>query len=699
MNKQQKFSLATNYQKRQLTVRGALRDALLAALGLPGPDVFDYPGPQPGPPEKEPAPWGHDTTATHPFKKTFAERKLAYLKFAASGDGNLMSAMCRLVLGQKPALDGADLQRRVDFVNSREDCADFELTRLMRALYLNRLHKGALFSPGQLAQVEKAVLDFKYWVDEPGHNKMISWTENHMLLFHSLEYLAGQYFPTATFTNNHQTGRWRMAHARPLILDWINKRARFGFSEWDSNVYFEEDLTPLLNLADFAEDKALHTQAAMAVDLMTMDMAFDHFYGMFPASKGRTYVEWNKWAWRHPLANVFKVLWGYGRFTDPTSFAAVLLVTGDHAPPPAIEALGMDMSLTYEHREQTGITLDFAMNTLGWNPADTDDLMRLMAIGAYGEPEVIDHVLAAIERHGLWEIDFVVEAKPLRPVAKFLPLAEISRRVPLELHRTYMGVANKLSYKTPDYMLCSAQDYHKGQAANQQMIWMASLAPDAIVHVNNPGALSDDERCPAYFGNDNRLPRVAQWRNVLASVYRINPVKMAGERAVFRFTHAYFPKAAFDEVFTEGNWTFARKGKGYLALYASRPTTWTTTGRDQDRELVAQGDRVVWLCHLGRQAEDGAFENFCQRIAHTPVRIEKDHNRVVYDAPGVGEIAFGWDDPFCVNGQSIPLEGYPHFENPFITAPRDTLVFKLKKDQHHLTLDFEKGQRRSNTKR
>ena len=107
----------------------------------------------------------------------------------------------------------------------------------------------------------------------------------------------------------------------------------------------------------------------------------------------------------------------------------------------------------------------------------------------------------------------------------------------------------------------------------------------------------------------------------------------------------------------------------------------------------------MWLCHLGRQAEDGAFENFCQRIAHTPVRIEKDHNRVVYDAPGVGEIAFGWDDPFCVNGQSIPLEGYPHFENPFITAPRDTLVFKLKKDQHHLTLDFEKGQRRSNTKR
>ena len=38
-----------------------------------------------------------------------------------------------------------------------------------------------------------------------------------------------------------------------------------------------------------------------------------------------------------------------------------------------------------------------------------------------------------------------------------------------------------MTYKTPDYMLCSAQDWLPGELGYQQHIWQATLGPDAVV--------------------------------------------------------------------------------------------------------------------------------------------------------------------------------------------------------------------------
>ena len=39
--------------------------------------------------------------------------------------------------------------------------------------------------------------------------------------------------------------------ANRLIRRWIGFRGMFGFSEWHSNTYFNEDIPPLVNLVDF----------------------------------------------------------------------------------------------------------------------------------------------------------------------------------------------------------------------------------------------------------------------------------------------------------------------------------------------------------------------------------------------------------------------------------------------------------------
>jgi hypothetical protein len=117
---------------------------------------------------------------------------------------------------------------------------------LLRILY--RFGDSPLLTPAMRAQIEDALLGFCYWYDQPGVRGMCFHTENHQILFHACEVLAGQLFPGRIFRNAGQSGDWHRAHGEALARQWLDHRARFGYAEWLSNCYFEEDLLALLNL-------------------------------------------------------------------------------------------------------------------------------------------------------------------------------------------------------------------------------------------------------------------------------------------------------------------------------------------------------------------------------------------------------------------------------------------------------------------
>ena len=82
---------------------------------------------------------------------------------------------------------------------------------------------------------------------------------------------------------------------------------------------------------------------------------------------------------------------------------------------------------------------------------------------------------------------------------------------------------NKLTYRTPDYMLANAQDYRPGEKGYQQHIWQATLAPYAVVFATNPDAMEEtDNRRPSYWASHGRLPRTAQHQNVLIALHDID---------------------------------------------------------------------------------------------------------------------------------------------------------------------------------
>ena len=98
-------------------------------------------------------------------------------------------------------------------------------------------------------------------------------------------------------------------------------------------------------------------------------------------------------------------------------------------------------------------------------------------------------------------------------------------------------------------MLSTAQDYRPGEEGAQQHIWQATLGPYAVVFVTNPGPHGRSQG-PGYWSSNGRMPRNAQYRNVLISIYNIERHVVPGrlESRPYGYTHAYFPKWAFDEV-------------------------------------------------------------------------------------------------------------------------------------------------------
>jgi len=244
---------------------------------------------------------------------------------------------------------------------------------------------------------------------------------------------------------------------------------------------------------------------------------------------------------------------------------------------------------------------------------------------------------------------------------------------------------NKVTYKTPDYMLCSAQDWHPGEKGYQQHIWQATFGPDALVFVTHPTCASEDgSHRPNFWHGNDTLPRVVQWKDVLIAIHNLPEDDWMG------FTHAFFPAFAFDETDLVDGWAFARKGDGYIALTASRGLTWMTSGENAYRELRSTGQHNVWLCQMGRQATDGSYEEFKRKVR--TAQIEFDDLAVRYCSLRGDEIAFGWQGPLLLNGNEQPIIGFKHYDNPYCVADLPASEMEIRFQDTAMRLKFGEGE-------
>jgi len=640
----------------------------------------------------------------------YDSRRKAFVEFSSAapgrgGRGGLFAQISRLESGSGP-IDEGSIRDALSHVDARNDCADFTVCGLLRILL--QYADSPLLSPDLSEAISRTLIGFKYWIDEPGEDDMMCfWSENHQIMFHSDEYLAGQLFSDHTFPNVGETGVWHQARARDRILRWIDLKSRVGFSEWDSNCYYDEDMAPLLNLADFAEDEEVARRATMILDVMFFDMAVDSFRGTYGTSHGRTYPGHVLSGRREATSGVQKIAWGLGCFNSPSNMTAVSLATSRrYRVPRAIELLAQDMPDELTNRERQSLRIEDAAE-LGIRFDDPDTAVLVWGAGKFANQRNVEATLGLADRFRSHRFGIVIRPYAEAVLGTYKELEAQGIPHDGDLDRTTLSQVNKVAYRTPDYQLSTAQDYRKGKPGFQQHIWQATLSPDAIVFTLHRGN-ADEERYKYWVG---RFPRAVQHKNLLFALYDVPESPLPGPKTVFPpgaggnavpspgpseeellpHTVAAFPRSAFDEVCEASGWVMARKGAGYLALRSQQPAEWTPDGVLRGEGLVAQGRRNIWVCQLGREAVDGAFADWCQRIEEAD--LEFGELSVRYGAPGIGEARCEWDGAFTVGGEEIQLHGYPRFDNPYGASAYGSGEYAVAFGDHRLKLDFQAGTR------
>lgn len=655
---------------------------------------FKLSGPGSPPPGYPGAP-DPDTYSRLPFASTYPERKQAFVDFVLRNPGadtikGFFYELIRINENSGPVYEGA-INAAMEYIDSRKDCADFVLTGILR-MYIQLAGRN-LMTPGLLEKARETILNFKYWPDEPGDDSMCTWTENHQIIFSVNEYLAGQIFPGETFRNSGHSGLEKMERARPRILKWLEMRYFTGFSEWLSNVYYDEDLPPLLNLIDFCEDEFLSVRAAMVTDLLLFDIASNHFHGQFVSTHGRTYTREKKSALVESTTDTVKLLFGMGVFSNVDNMSAAVLALSEkyRLPEAIVKAASERYPGGFVNRQRVSIRFAEA-SKWGFGGLSAWSGMGLLLFGGYTHPRSINKFVHLLDSFGWWHNAFFNEVLPFRPLISIGKYTGLTNLIALlfrkDLSRNTLDEANLYTWKTPEAMLSTAQDYHKARGGDQHHIWQASLGPEAVCFTTHPGGYGDTAP-NAYWHGSGFLPRAAQIENVSIIVYRTPGAPTILLSQTLKFTHAWLPGDKFDQVVESGAWVMARKDKGYLALYSRNPRRWQKEGDNAHKEIIAHGRRNIWICEMGRETEYGSFDAFVEKISRS--RLKFRGLNVVYDSPSQGRLRFGWRGRLTRNGEKQPLKDYPRYDNPACRAGFGDSEISIRKSGHSLILDFEKG--------
>jgi hypothetical protein len=269
--------------------------------------------------------------------------------------GHIWREVARYALGRYDEVDSHVIRDTCEFIKSPTTGSDFEIQGVLRLMVWE--HREQRLSAEINVMMKDAILSYKYWADEPGPTKFFG-SENHRLMYHVAEWMAGQLFPLQEFTNSRQRGLYHATKGRMFITEWLRQRGRFGFDEWHSNVYFGADIPPLLNIYDFAlrDDYKLKQMAGAVLDYLFFILAADTFHGVFGTAHGRSYGARIKYPDCESTAPICWLLYGTGSLTYLTGAnAAVSLATSSYEAPRFFTDIANDRETVVESKQRQGL--------------------------------------------------------------------------------------------------------------------------------------------------------------------------------------------------------------------------------------------------------------------------------------------------------------------------------------------------------
>lgn len=247
------------------------------------------------------------------------------------------AARALLHLAHGVALDQAQalMEAEIAAAARRDDCSDFDIVALLWAWHD---FAGQHLEAGFWDRLRSTILGYRFWLDEPGNDVMWFWSENHVLCFHTSQYLAGQLFPDAVFEASGRTGREQQELARQRLLKWFTAVEAHGFAEWNSAAYYPIDFIGLLALYQLAEDDEIRDRARVQLDRLFVMIALHSQTGVPAGSMGRAYEKELFAGASTELATFAHIAWG-GGWIGVGVKSAPLMCLSDYVPPSTTQKL------------------------------------------------------------------------------------------------------------------------------------------------------------------------------------------------------------------------------------------------------------------------------------------------------------------------------------------------------------------------
>jgi len=341
----------------------------------------------------------------HPLPGDLAARKSRAADLIAAHDGFEPSVAALLAIrGEQADRVARILDPVLTTIEERWDCSDFSILPLLRLWRDAR----ATLAPALARRLRAAVLDYRYWIDEPGDDVMWFWSENHVLCFHTAQLVAGRLFPDETFPNSGKTGRRHAAQAAARLDRWFASILEHGLCEWNSAAYYPIDLLGLLTLHDMAPD--FRDRAARVMDRIFVMSALHSSGGTPAGTQGRCYEKELLAGPMTELGSVMAMTLGHP-FRPGYDRAAALLCLSDYAPPPLAPLAAPPPGRQIEARYTQGVGHEGKLTL--WKSAEGQlATVTDLRTGEHGhQAQVVDVQLARHPMARLW-INHPGELKP-----------------------------------------------------------------------------------------------------------------------------------------------------------------------------------------------------------------------------------------------------------------------------------------------
>lgn len=624
-----------------------------------------------------------------------------------------------------------------------ENDADMGLNSWIRVFYLHE--KNPSLPTDARHAIIATFLTFQYWPpDEPrtigDRREQVFWSENHQIMYSTIELLAGQKWPSEPFRDG-QLGHVHRERAERRVRRWLSDRLAFGFSEWNSAGYYEYEILPLLNLVDFCEDRDVATRAAMALDILLFDLARFTQRGSFGVTAGRIYDAQKSSGRRQSVGDVIEILFGTrGEFIFNNSPSAhALATTTRYCVPSVLLAIGRHQPARSVDR--TRVSVDEGEPGAPGGSTD-EDALAWWARGGYVLDVVRTRTLEMCVRWGI-------------PVTEGIPAAAVFAHLPIVAqlaHPFFQGLAltraNLYTYRDAGAMLSSAQGFRPGQVGFQTNAWQVTIDTWITVWATYASRLPVGQ--PSYWTGSVVNPFVFQRESAAIAIYV--PDTLSIQAALGQHLHLWFPfretpfppdeevkdfinswKTQFDDCQikettapdrVEGSvWIFGLKatpdGEAYVGIYSAQPCKKTEAGPWAGKEIVFEGLRNALVIQVGSSQTFGSFEDFMAKCQAARVRVSTkvldpnparpifglladDEALVSFDSPdpilattpGGHRLQVNYDQREARFGDKVvDIGNFPRFENLYTRTPWGSKTYTIEWEGLSLSHDVERGVR------